>query len=200
MVRIPTINRRLTTETVAAFPGQIIFNSKDIGDIEIMGMYTGFFTDMSTGLIFGVKLPTGTYSAPGLDRDTQIGSGSTDLLLGGFHRGMLTGDNAWQYFMQAMWRQPFLYQDAADPQGFFDGNAGVMQSYHPGSQVDGAAGIVYNNWYHVLGFDKITPLGQIIVSHRDADTGTGCRSVQLGFRPGHVFAGHRVHQSARRGQ
>ena len=40
-------------------------------------------------------------------------------------------------------------------------------------QVDGAAGIFDNNWYNVLGFDKITPLGQVIVSHRNAETGTG---------------------------
>ena len=182
MVRIPTVNRTLTTETDASFPGEIqSFNSKDIGDIEIMGMYTGFFQDMSTGVIFGVKLPSGTYSAPGIDRDTQIGSGSTDLMLGAFHRGLLTGDNAWQYFGQIMWRQPFLYQDAADPQGFFDGNAGVVQSYHPGMQVDGAAGIVYNNWYHVLGLDKITPLAQVIISHRDADSGTGADPFNSGF-------------------
>ena len=38
-------------------------------------------------------------------------------------------------------------------------------------QVDGAVGIVYNNWYNVLGFDKITPLAQII-SHIATDTGT----------------------------
>ena len=103
-----------------------------------MGMYTGFFKDMSTGIIFGLKLPTGTFTAPGFDRDTQIGTGSTDLLLGAFHRGLLTGDNAWQYFSQIMWRQPFLYQVAADPQGFFDGNPGVVQTYFPGMQVDGA--------------------------------------------------------------
>ena len=182
MVRIPTTNRTLTTETDASFPGQIqSFNSKDIGDIEIMGIYTGFFSDMSTGVQLGVKLPSGTFTAPGIDRDTQIGSGSTDLLLGAFHRGMLTGDNAWQYFMQGMWRQPFLYQDAADPQGFFDGNAGVIQSYHPGLQIDGAAGIVYNNLYNVLGFDKITPLGQVIVSHRAADTGTAADPYNSGF-------------------
>jgi len=181
MVRIPTVSRALTTDTAPIGPGSETFHSTDIGDIEIMGMYTGFFPDMSTGAIFGVKLPSGTYNAPGLDRDTQIGSGSTDLLLGGFHRGMITGDNAWQYFAQAMWRQPLLYQNAADPQGFFDGNAGVVQSYHPGLQVDGAAGILYNNWYHVLGFDKITPLGQVIISHRDHDTGTGSDPLNSGF-------------------
>ena len=180
MVRIPTANRTLTTDT-GAFAGVTSFNPKDLADIEIMGMYTGFFNDMSTGIIFGVKLPTGTFTAPGLDRDNQIGTGSTDLLLGAFHRGLLSGDNAWQYFSQIMWRQPFLYKSAADPQGFFDGNPGVVQTYHPGLQIDAAAGIVYNNLYHVLGFDKITPLGQVIVSHRDHDTGTGADPFNSGF-------------------
>lgn len=180
MVRIPTVNRTLTTDT-GAYAGIVPFNSTDVGDIELMGMYTGFFKDLSTGLIFGLKLPTGTYSAPGLDRDTQIGSGSTDLLLGAFHRGLLTGDNAWQYFGQVMWRRPFLYQSAADPQGFFDGNPGVVQTYYPGEQIDGAIGVNYNNLYHVLGFDKITPLAQIIVSHRDPDTGTGADPYNSGF-------------------
>jgi hypothetical protein len=181
MVRIPTTNRSLTTDTQTTQFGIATFNSKDIGDIEIMGMYTGFFKDMSTGLMFGVKLPTGTFTAPGLDRDTQIGTGSTDLLLGAFHRGLITGDNAWQYYGQVLLRRPFLYQAAADPQGFFDGNPGVVQTYYPGYQIDGAVGIVYNNLYHVLGLDKITPLGQVIVSDRSRDTGTGADPYNSGF-------------------
>lgn len=180
MVRVPTVNRALTTDTQSPL-GIQTFRATDIGDIEVMGMYTGFFKDMSTGLIFGLKFPTGPYATPGIDRDTQIGSGSTDLLLGAFHRGLLTGDNAWQYFSQIMWRQPFLYRSAADPQGFFDGNAGVVQTYYPGAQIDGAAGIVYNNLYHVLGLDKITPLAQVIISHRDHDTGTGADPYNSGF-------------------
>jgi hypothetical protein len=182
MVRMPYVNRSLTTVTGIDFPGSLsTFNATDFGDLEVMGMYTGFFSDMSTGIIFGLKLPTAPYATPGFDRDNQIGSGSTDLLLGGFHRGLLTGDNAWQYFAQAMWRQPFLYRDAADPQGFFDGNPGVVQSYHPGLQVDGAVGIIYNNWYNVFGFDKITPLGQVIISHRNHDSGTGADPFNSGF-------------------
>jgi hypothetical protein len=180
MVRVATTVRALTTDTQSPL-GIQTYRASDIGDIEVMGMYTGFFPDMSTGAIFGIKFPTGPYATPGIDRDTQIGSGSTDLLLGGFHRGLLSGDNAWQYFSQVMWRQPFLYRDAADPQGFFDGNPGVVQSYHPGLQVDGAVGIDYNNWYNVLGFDKITPLGQVIVSHRDHDNGTGADPFNSGF-------------------
>ncbi|MGA8696518.1 MAG: hypothetical protein WB689_22280 [Xanthobacteraceae bacterium] len=182
LVRAPYANRALTTETDFAFPGQIqTFNDTNLGDVEVMGMYTGFFNDLSTGVMFGLKLPTGPYTTPGFDRDNQIGTGSTDLLLGGFHRGLLTGDNAWQYFSQVMWRVPFLYRDAADPQGFFDGNGGLVQSYHPATQVDGAVGILYNNWYNVLGFDKITPLGQIIISHRNHDTGTGADPFNSGF-------------------
>jgi hypothetical protein len=180
MVRVPTTYRALTTDTQSPL-GIQTFSATDIGDIEVMGMYTGFFPDMSTGAIFGIKFPTGPYTTPGIDRDTQIGSGSTDLLLGGFHRGLLTGDNAWQYFTQVMWRQPFLYRDAADPQGFFDGNPGVIQSYHPGMQVDGSAGILYNNGYNLFGFDKITPLAQVIISHRNHDTGTGSDPFNSGF-------------------
>ena len=181
MVRLPvTTDRSLTTDTGGPL-GIQTYNSRSIGDVEIMGMYTGFFKDMSTGLMFGVKLPTGTFNAPGIDRDTQVGTGSTDLLVGGYHRGMLTGDNAWQYFSNILLRQPVLYQSAPDPQGFFDGNLCVVQTYHPGAQLDGAAGILYNNWYNVLGFDKITPLGQIIISHRDRDSGTDSDPLNSGF-------------------
>ena len=176
MVRAPVVNRSLTTETDDPFPGAVqTFHAMDIGDIEVMGMYTGFFNDMSTGAIFGLKLPTGPYTDPGFDRDTDIGSGSTDLILGAFHRGLITGDNAWQYFGQATWRQPFLYRAAIDP------DTGISELYKPGLQVDGAAGILYNNWYNVLGFDKITPLGQVIVSHRNRDGGPAADPLNSGF-------------------
>jgi len=183
MVRVPVAaTRALTTETDLMFPGQIqTFDSRSFGDLEIMGVYTGFFPDMSTGLIFGLKLPTATFTTPGLDRDNQLGTGSTDLILGAFHRGLLSGDNAWQYFSSFVWRQPFLYQSAPDPQGFFDGNLGVVQTYHPGMQIDGAIGVLYNNWYNVLGFDKITPVAQVIISHRDSDSGTGSDPLNSGF-------------------
>jgi len=184
MVRLPVVlDRSLATTTNQATGTVETFSSRDLGDVEIMGIYTGFFKDMSTGVIFGLKLPTGPYNAFGLDRDTQIGSGSTDLILGGFHRGLLTGDNAWQYFSQIRWQQPFLYRAALDPQTAFDGNPnpGVPQMYKPGYQVDGAGGILYNNWYNVLGLDKITPIGQVIISHRANDTGDAADPYNSGF-------------------
>ncbi len=174
MARVPYANRNFSTDTGPPL-GVQTFNSKDWGDIEVMGMYTGFFSDMSTGVMFGIKFPTGVYTAANFDRDTQIGSGSTDLILGGFHRGMLTGDNAWQYFSQVRYQQPFLYRAAVNA------DTGNLELYKPGFQVDGAVGILYNNWYNVLGFDKITPLGQLIASHRARDSGDAADPLNSGF-------------------
>ena len=61
------------------------------GDVRLMGMYTGLSEDMSTGLQFGLKLPTGAFNQSLLDRDTQIGTGTTDLLFGGYQLGQETG-------------------------------------------------------------------------------------------------------------
>lgn len=176
-VRVPYVNRSFTTDT--NFPNDPAtpqtFKSRSFGDVEVMGMYTGFSKDLSTGIIFGLKLPTGTFTATGLDRDTQIGSGSTDLILGAFHRGMITGDNAWQYFSQIRWQQPFLYQSAYNP------DSGLNELYKPGYQIDAAGGIVYNNFYNVLGFDKIAPLVQLIASHRQRDSGPASDPLNTGF-------------------
>jgi hypothetical protein len=63
------------------------FDINSIGDIRLQGMYTGLSEDMSTGFTLGLKLPTGDWHYPPLDRDTQIGTGSTDLLFGAYHLG-----------------------------------------------------------------------------------------------------------------
>ncbi len=56
-----------------------------------------------------------------------------------------------------------------------------MELYKPGYQIDGAAGIIYNNLYNVLGFDKIAPLVQIIASHRQHDSGPAADPLNSGF-------------------
>ncbi|MGA7329187.1 MAG: hypothetical protein WBX25_33045 [Rhodomicrobium sp.] len=139
-------------------------------------MYTGFSNDMSKGLIFGLKLPTGNWRAVGFDRDTNVGTGSTDLVLGGFWRGLITGDNAWQYFAQTKFVQPLLTHSEADPT--FGAAPG---DYRPGMSLDTAIGITYNNWYHVGPFDKIAPLLQLIVSHRQPDSGAAANPGDTGY-------------------
>ena len=63
------------------------FNNNSIGDIRLLGMWTGLQEDMSTGFLAGFKVPSGDWHYPLWDRDTQIGTGSTDLLLGGYKTG-----------------------------------------------------------------------------------------------------------------
>ena len=74
-----------TNEKSGQIFGGLDFNT--IGDIRIMGMYTGLSEDMSTGLLAGAKFPSGSWTYPHANRDTQIGSGSADLLLGAYHLG-----------------------------------------------------------------------------------------------------------------
>jgi hypothetical protein len=169
MARIPSANRAFTTDTnFGSTPPDIeTFHVSTIGDIELSGMYTGFSDDMSKGLIFGLKLPTGNWKAPGFDRDTQIGTGSTDLVLGGFWRGLITGDNAWQYFAQSKLDLPVWTHSAFDA----DPSVNAEADYRPGWSLDSAIGVTYNNWYHVGPLDKVAPLLQVIVSHREPDSG-----------------------------
>lgn len=173
-VKIPYADRTFTTFDPGAGTTNV-FNSRSIGDVEVMAMYTGFANDLSTGVMFGLKLPTGNYNAFGFDRDTAIGSGSTDLILGAFHRGMITGDNAWQYFVQTRALVPVEFKDR------FNFDTGMMENYRPGVQIDSAVGIVYNNGYNILGFDKIAPVVQLISSNRWRDRGTGSDPLNTGF-------------------
>jgi hypothetical protein len=179
-VRVPYASRSFLTDlNFPEAPGQPTdiekYHSNAVGDIQLTGMYTGFADDMSKGIIFGVKLPTGRYTEPGFDRDTQIGTGSTDLILGGFWRGMITGDNAWQYFSQFKYMQPVLTSKA------WDGDAQANLNYRPGASVDAAAGIIYNNLYHVGPFDKIAPLLQLIYSHHERDSGAAADPDKTGY-------------------
>jgi hypothetical protein len=128
-----------------------------LGDIRLEGIYTGFSEDMSSGLTFGVKLPTGSDShndaAGDIDRDTEIGTGSTDLLLGGFHRHRLTGNGAFTWYAEGLLDVPTLTQGG----------------YRPGVEFDGSIGIYYKGWtMHAL---HITPIAQVIGSIRTSDIG-----------------------------
>jgi hypothetical protein len=176
---VPYVNRYFKTTS----GGNIVSrNWGDLGDIRIKGIYTGFSPDLSTGVTFGFKLPTGSYihDPDVVDRDTQIGSGSTDLLLGGFHRQNLTRDFHWNWFAQAALEVPVLARDA----------------YRPGVEVDAAAGIYYQGWQ--LGSVAISPVAQVIASERTSDSGANsAQPVATGYQrlllsPGIEFHLHPV--------
>jgi hypothetical protein len=132
-----------------------------IGDVRLEGLYTGFFPDMSAGVTFGLKLPTGDFTHDDatptslLDRDTELGSGSTDLLLGGFYRHTLNSvAHGLYWFAQAQLDVPMLIQGG----------------YRPGVELDTALGLYYQGLS--LGRVQITPVAQVIPSLRTKDTGS----------------------------
>jgi len=156
-------------------------NWSQLGDIRVEGLYTGFFADMSAGVLFGLKLPTGDYSFdPGLvDRDTQIGTGSTDVLLGGFWRDNLDKDQKWDWFAQLNLDVPTLTQ----------------AEYRPGTELDTAAGIDYHGLS--LGRMHISPVAQVIFTERTRDSGAAANPEDTGYQrillsPGIEFHVHPV--------
>lgn len=138
------------------------FDHGAVGDVRVRGVYSGFSEDMSSGVTFGLKLPTGDFENPNFDRDTEIGTGSTDLLLGAYRMGFLGAD--WGWFGNAQYDQPML----------------TAAGYRPGSEAGAAAGIYYDGFRP--GGVLVAPLAQAIASNRWSDSGTAANSEASGYR------------------
>jgi hypothetical protein len=190
IVEVPIFNRSFTTigdggpYPVGTTPTTHL---TALGDMMIQGVYAGFSPDMSTGVTFGIKLPTGDYTGPfippnglpasnpnsttgGLayDRDTLPGTGSTDVLLGGYHVGGLTSDNRLAYFAQGRYDIAVFTRD------------GATGSYRPGSEVDTGIGLTYD--FGQAGFfSRVSPVLQLLGSWRVRDSGTAA-SLNSGYR------------------
>lgn len=152
MAEVPYTDRLFTT-TDSGSPQT--FEHSSPGDIRLMGVYSGFAPDMSTGVILGVKLPTGDHSYANFDHDVEIGSGSTDLLLGGYTSGSFSPAQSFSWFAQVMGQHEIATQD----------------HYRPGFELNGAAGVSYNDWK--IGDAALAPLLQVLVSDRGRDGGVG---------------------------
>ena len=153
-------------------------NWSQFGDLRVTGIYTGFFEDLSAGLTFGLKLPTGNHAFDlvFVDRDTQLGTGSTDLLLGGFFRGKVIRDTPWDWFAQLQLDVPVLSQSA----------------YRPGLELETAVAIDYTGF--TLGRARISPLAQMIFSGRTSDSGANAaHPVASGYQRILLSPGIEVH-------
>lgn len=115
---------------------------------------------MSTGIAYGLKLPTGNNrtNTAIVDTDTQIGTGSTDVLLGGFYRRNLTNNSMWTGFTQAQLDMPVLIQN----------------QYRLGWETDLAGVVVYNGW--ATGDVMVSPIAKAIVSVHGRDSGANAAS------------------------
>jgi hypothetical protein len=141
------------------------------GDLQLMGTYTGFSDDMSTGLGLGVKLPTGVWHSPlgplggqEFDRDSLPGTGSTDLMVAGYHFGAIGKGGALSWYAQG------LFKAAVATQG----------GYRPGNEFDSAVGVTYDLGKHGP-FDKVAPLLQVLNSYRAHDSGPAADTLNSGY-------------------
>jgi hypothetical protein len=126
------------------------------GDIRVLGRYQGFLEDHSFGVQFGVKLPTGsttqTFNAGAqagelVDRGLQLGTGTTDLLLGFYAFGHLGQE--WGCFGQVLFQKP----------------TGEKDGFKPGDGVNANLGLRYT------GFERFTPHVQLNVRAEGRESG-----------------------------
>ncbi len=115
-----------------------------VGDTRVLGMYR-FDNEKnpvaSQGLIFGLKLPTGDYRVSNADgavaeRALQPGTGSTDLVLGGYY-------SAPGIHLDSSWFVQVLYQQAVS----------TKEEYKPGNQLQLNVGYRYplgHDWQALL--------------------------------------------------
>lgn len=125
------------------------------GDVRIQGYYTGLFDDQSLGITFGLKLPTGNWQHsdgyPDVDRDSELGTGCLDVLLGGFYRQHISDDVVG--FAQLAIDAPVM----------------ECEGYRPGIEADLSLGAYYTPLH--IGRVSIVPVGQILFGERGHDSG-----------------------------
>jgi hypothetical protein len=138
--------------------------SSNLGDVRVIGRYTGLSVDRTAGIIAGLKLPTGSTNTKfsggtpdlintSLDRALQNGTGSTDLIMGGFVSGA-AGKYGW--FAQG------TLQHAVSTKTI-DG-----LDYRPGDTYLLNTGMRYAKFG-----SQFTPMLQLMYTHRRPDTGAG---------------------------
>jgi hypothetical protein len=132
-----------------------------LGDIRLTAVYSGLSEDLGTGITLGLKLPTGDIG--GFDRDTAIGTGSTDLLIGAYRQGTFDPLGSWSYVLQARYQAAFA----------------TRGGYRPGNEFDTLTAIFYDAGQS--GDAGWMPLLQLIGSFRRHDSGPAADPQNSGY-------------------
>jgi hypothetical protein len=164
-LKVPYWDRIFRTDIGTPYaPDVTTFRHSALGDVRLEGRYTGFSSDLSNGVTFGLKLPTGDWTYPHFDRDTSIGTGTTDLLLGGYHIGGIGGSAQLKWFAEVLLDRAF----------------NTREGYRPGNEVDAAVGVLYDNI--PLGQQgTLATLLQLIGSDRLHDSGANADPYNSGY-------------------
>lgn len=107
-------------------------HDRGISDLRLLARWTGFDPQRRTGVEFGLKLATGKFGSTFdggpqrgeiVDRGLQLGTGTTDLLLGVYHFDALNDD--WGYFAHALLQTPLNSREDFKPGTGLNLNAGL---------------------------------------------------------------------------
>jgi hypothetical protein len=103
-----------------------------LGDVRVLGRFQGFSDSHAFGVQLGVKLATGgtkqTFNGGAqagmpLDAGLQLGTGTTDLLVGAYGFGELAPD--WGCFGQVLFQKPLAEVNGFKPGDGLNANVGV---------------------------------------------------------------------------
>jgi hypothetical protein len=163
-LRVPYWQRHFaTTDEDTGQP--VSFDHGALGDVRVTGTWSGWSADRSTGVVFGLKLPTGDYRYANFDRDTGIGTGTTDTLLGLWHQGNLSVTHRLNWFAQGLWERAL----------------GARAGYRPGDELDVAVGGYHEGTAGASGL-QFTPLLQLVYTWRAHDSGAEAMPEDTGYR------------------
>jgi hypothetical protein len=173
-VQLPFINRHHSTLGVNSDgidPGDEAYNSKtsNLGDVKVVGRYQGFTPQYNLGILFGLKLPTGSHTKTGtstdpatpgevspIDPGLQPGTGTTDAIIGAYYFDTLNKN--WDYFVQALAQVALNSKD----------------DYKPGTGYNVNAGTRY------MGFAQVIPQLQLNTRYVEHDTGANADQTSTG--------------------
>jgi hypothetical protein len=174
-VQVPYIDRLHSTLGTASDGftpghggGQYDSHTRSLGDVRVIGRYQGFTPQCNFGVLYGLKLPTGSHTemgtstdptAPGpvpIDRGLQPGTGTTDAIVGAYYSNGIGED--WDYFAQ----------------GLFQGALNSRNQYKPGDNVNFNLGLRY------AAFTTISPLLQLNYKYARHDEGVNADQISTG--------------------
>jgi len=159
-----------------------------LGDVKLIGRYFGWADEKDWGLQFGLKLPTGRFDGvdstgmTAVDPGLQLGTKTTDLILGAYKFGQLGGAENWGYFASGQ------YQRALNSSNIPDSlvnppTSAPAGTYRPGNSVNLNFGLNYH------GYDQWTPTLQFNYIDKKVDSGSAADTYATGGKLLYVTPG-----------
>ena len=140
-IQVPYIDRKHSTlgvnsDGTTPADGAYDSHTSNVGDVKIIGRYQGFTPHCNFGVLYGAKLPTGSYTQTGtstdpanpgvsaaIDRGLQPGTGTTDAILGAYYTNSLSQNL--DYFTQAIYQRALNSKNDYKPGDGFNLNVGL---------------------------------------------------------------------------